>query len=150
MKTLFLSLILSLGFSLVKAQNNNASSSQVKKLAHELCDCIANYFKGMHPAIQTYLNDFIELGEAEATRRFSEKMQKMSAEEQQRVQQDAQRMQEVHNDPAFTRCAQLVQNATMNDEEALAFQNYIMEAPDCALMRIFMLLGQTAEETQNE
>jgi hypothetical protein len=150
MKTLFLSLILSLGFSLVQAQNNNAGSSRAETLAHELCDCITNYFQDMHPAIQAYLDDLTELGEAEAVRRFSEKIQKLSAEEQERVQQDAQRMQDVGNDPAFTRCAQLVQNAIMNDKEALAFQNYIMKAPACALMRTFMLLGQTAEEAQDE
>lgn len=141
---LFLFLLSSVAF----AQNNRAPSGKAEKLAQDLCSCISDYFKEMHPAIQSYMDDLLTVGEAEATRLFSEKVQNMSPQEQQKVQKDAQRMQDVGNDPAFTRCAQLVENATMNDEEALAFQNYVMNSAGCKLMRTFMLLGQAQQETE--
>ncbi|WP_038032385.1 hypothetical protein [Thermonema rossianum] len=148
MKSPLLLLFLLLSLSFTYAQNNTPPANQAEQLAHDLCTCVSDYFEGMHPAIQSYMKDMLELGEAEATRLFSEKIENMSAEEQQKVQQDAQRMQDIANDPAFARCAQLVQDATMSDEQALDFQNYLMNASACSLMRTFMLLGQARQASE--
>jgi polyhydroxyalkanoate synthesis regulator phasin len=147
MKKLFslaLLLIATLALGQIPAlQADNQIDKDATAQANKLCNCIEGIVKEFHPTLRDLMKDMVEKGEAEAQKKFAEKLMAMTEEEQKKVMTDIERMQNFETEMA-KKCGDLEAEYSMYENNA-TFEAKMLEAlknlPECGFSYQMMLLG---------
>jgi hypothetical protein len=128
-----------------KAKADKEIDKDATELAHKMCNCIDGIVKLYHPALQTMMKDMIEKGELEAQTKFAEALGAMSADEQQKVMVDIERMQKFEAEMAEKCGNELTEEYSKydNDKEfEEKMMAYLKTLPECSFTYQIMLMGQ--------
>lgn len=117
----------------IKADAANAAS--------ELCDCFNNYMTELHPKLTEFMIEMVEKGEEEATKNLTAYIISASAEEQEKITQDAQRMEKAETE-LDVRCTQELDKKYKKYDNNKEFEDLMMQnlksKPKCNLTYVLI------------
>lgn len=147
MKTYFFSLAVVLCLITGSMQSTKAQNRGTQA-AIDFCDCISKFIDQFHPIIRQYISDLQMYGEIQATQRLQTSYSQLSAKEQERIQEDAQAIQNLQGNQQFMQCAKQVQSQVdlFTEAEERSFLNGLMQEKRCELVRFFISDSQISRE----
>jgi hypothetical protein len=134
-----------IGGSASKNKTNTTISTGIKadaaNAASEICDCFNNYMSELHPKLTEFMIEMAEKGEEEATKSLTAYITTASAEEQQKIMQDVQRMEKAETE-LDTRCNQELDKKYKKYDNNKEFEDLMLQnlknKPKCNLTYVLI------------